>query len=140
MEKLRANAVIEADAARDILHIGADALAEIGDFVDEGDLRRQKRIGRVFRQFRAAAAGEQERRAVQIERAINLLHDRLCAFVVKADDDAVGALEIVDRRAFAQKLRVGDDGEFGVRAGLANDALDLVAGADGNRRFGDDHR
>ena len=55
-----------------------------------------------------------------------------------ADDDAVGPLEIVDRRAFAQEFRIGDDGEFGVGPRLGDDPLDLVAGADRHRRLGDD--
>ena len=51
---------------------------------------------------------------------------------------AVGALEIADRRAFAQEFGVGDDGELGLRVGLADDPLHLVAGADGHGRLGDD--
>ena len=45
-------------------------------------------------------------------------------------------LEVLDRRALAQELRIGDDGAFGVRPRLADDALDLVAGADRHGRFG----
>ena len=44
-------------------------------------------------------------------------------FVAAADDDAVGTHEIVDRRALAQKLRVRDDAEVGLRfLMLANQA------------------
>ena len=49
-----------------------------------------------------------------------------------------GCLKSLDRRAFAQEFRVGDDGELGVGPRLADDALDLVAGADRHGRFGDD--
>ena len=33
---------------RNILHIGVELLAQISDFVDEGDLGRQERIGCVL--------------------------------------------------------------------------------------------
>ena len=49
-------------------------------------------------------------------------------------------LEVADRRAFAQELGIGDDGNRRGRILLADDALDLVAGADWNRRLGDHHR
>ena len=54
MQELRADAVVEPDAARDILHVGADLFAQIRDLVDEGDLGGEKRIGRVFDQFGGA--------------------------------------------------------------------------------------
>ena len=49
-------------------------------------------------------------------------------------------LEILDGGAFAQEFRVGDHLHVGVGTLLAQDALDLVAGADRNRRFGDHDR
>ena len=55
VQELRADAVVEADAARDVLHVGADLLAEVGDLVDEGDLRREKGVGGVFDQLGGAA-------------------------------------------------------------------------------------
>ncbi len=45
-------------------------------------------------------------------------------------------LEVADRRALAQEFRIGNDRDIGVRPRLANDALDLVAGADRDGRFG----
>ena len=55
---------------------------------------------------------------VEIERPVELAHDLARALVVGADHDAVGMLEVLDRRAFAQELRIGHDGEIGVRASL----------------------
>ena len=46
-------------------------------------------------------------------------------------------LEVGDRRAFAQEFGVGSDRDS-VDALFAEDFLDLVAGADGDGRFGDD--
>ncbi len=59
---------------------------------------------------------------------------------MRADDNPVGALEIADRSAFAEEFGVGDHGEAMLRAALGEDPLDLVAGADGNGRFGHHHR
>ena len=59
--------------------------------------------------------------------------------IVGSDHDPVGVLEILDGRALAQELRVRYHCELGVRAGFLNDALDIVAGADRNRRLGHHH-
>ena len=77
---------------------------------------------------------------VEIERTIDFRHHLARARVVAADHDAVGMLEILDGGAFAQEFRVGHDREVGVRSRFANDALDLVAGADRHGRLGDDDR
>ena len=58
---------------------------------------------------------------------------------VAADDDAVRMLEVGNGGSLAQKLGVGRDSELSTRAALGDDALHLVAGADGHRRLGDDH-
>ena len=53
----------------------------------------------------------QDRRAVEIERPVELGHHLARARVVGADHDAVGMLEVLDRRALAQEFRVGHDGD-----------------------------
>ena len=53
-------------------------------------------------------------RIVEVERAIDFAHHALRARVLGADDDAVGALEVADRRAFAQEFGVGDDRDLHV--------------------------
>ena len=63
MQELRADAIVEPDAARDLLHVGADFLAQIGDLVDEGDLGREEGVGGIFDQLGGAPVGEQDRRA-----------------------------------------------------------------------------
>ena len=45
MQELAADAAVEADAARHVLHVGADLLAQVGDLVDEGDLGREEGVG-----------------------------------------------------------------------------------------------
>ena len=140
MQELAADAVVQAHAARHVIHVGAGALAQIGDLVDEGDLGGEEGVGRVFDQLRGAAADIKHRRGVQIKRPVDFGHHGARRFIVAADDDAVRVLEIVDRRAFAQEFRVGDDVHVGFRPHVAQDALDLVAGADRHGRFGHHHR
>ena len=59
--------------------------------------------------------------------------------VLGPDHDPVGPLEIADRRALAQEFGVGDNRELMRRAGLADDPLNLVPGADRDGRLGHDH-
>src|SRR6202008_4906730 len=68
--------------------------------------------------------------------AVELAHDFARLFTVSADDDAVRALEVADGGALAQEFRVGDDGEFRLRIGLADDLLNFIARANGNGRLG----
>ncbi len=67
MQEFAADAIVEADAARHVLHIGADLLGKIGDLVDEGDLGRKKCIGGIFDQFGRPSLGHHDRRAIEIE-------------------------------------------------------------------------
>ncbi len=71
VQELAADAVVEADAARDLLHVGADLLAQVGDLVDEGDLGGQERVGGVFDEFGGAPAGVEDRRLVEVERPVD---------------------------------------------------------------------
>ena len=111
MQELGADAVVHPDAAAHVLHIGADLLAQIGHLVDEGDLGREEGVGGVFDQLAGAPRGEQDRAFVEEQRAIDLAHHLAPIFVLGADDDAVGPLEVADRRAFAQEFGVGDHGK-----------------------------
>ena len=115
VQELAPDPVVEADAARHLLHVGAGPLAQVRHLVDEGDLGRQEGVGRVLDELRRAPAGEQQRRLVEIQRAVDVGHDLARALVVGADDDAVGPLEVADGRALAQELRVRHDGEARVR-------------------------
>ena len=129
MQEFAADAAVKPDAARHILHIAADLLAEIGHLVDEGDLGGEERIGGVFDQLADFAAGEQHRRFVEIERAIDFAHHVARAFGVAADHDAVGAAEILDRRTFAQEFGIGGHVEIahsGRAARMISSTLRLV--------------
>ncbi len=70
MEKFRPDPIIEAHAARHLLHVSAEALAQIGNFVDERYLGGEKGIGGVFDQFSGSPADIEDRRGVEIKRTI----------------------------------------------------------------------
>ena len=76
MQKLAADAAVEADAAGHVLDVGADRLAQIGDLVDEGDLGREKGVGGVFDQLGGLDVGEHDRRLDQIERPVERAQHR----------------------------------------------------------------
>ena len=135
MQEFGADAVVQANAARDLLHVGADLFGEVRDLVDEGDLGREERVRGVFDHLGGAAFREHQRRLVQRQRAIDVAHHLAAALVGGADHDAIGELEVADRRALAQELGIGGDDDVGLGIGLADDALDLVAGADRNGRL-----
>ena len=109
MEELGADAIVEPDAARDVLDVGVDRLAQVGHLVDEADLRREEGVGGIFGQLGRAPAGEQHRRPVEEQRPVDFAQHLARLVVLGADHDPVGMLEVGDRRAFAQEFGVGRD-------------------------------
>ena len=122
------------------MDIRPDLLAEVSHLVDVRNLHRKKGVAGIFDQLRGFQAGHQYRRLDQIERAVEGAKHILGAFALGTHHHTVGTHEITDRGALAKKFRVGRDVEIGVRACRPDDGLDLAAGADGDCRFGDDHR
>ena len=120
----------------DILDIGADRLAQIGHLVDEGDLGREKRVGRVFDQLGGLERGEDHRGFQEVERPIQRSQNRPRVLALGADDHPVGPHEICDRRSLAQEFRVRGDIEAALRQRVLEDALDLAPSADGHCRLG----
>jgi hypothetical protein len=106
MQEFRADTVVQADAARHFLHVGADLFGEIRDLVDEGDLGGEEGVGRVFDQFRRPPLGEHQRRLVERQRPIDVAEHLPSALVGGADHNAVGKFEVADRRALAQEFGI----------------------------------
>ena len=140
MQELRADPVIEANPTGHILNVGPYPLGQIRHLVDEGDLGREEGIGRVFDELGRAAAGVENGPSVEIEWPIDLGHHLACPFIIGADHDAIGMLEVLNGGTLAEEFRIGHDGDVGIRPHFMDDARDLVAGAHRHRRFGDDHR
>ena len=138
MQELVADAAVLADGGGDLLHVGAEHLAQIRHLVDEADLQGEEGVGGIFCELGGLAADEHHRRVAQRERLVQARHQLARALIVDADENAVGMHEVLDRRAFAQELRIGAHGELGVGPDRAHAILDLAAGAHRHRRFGDD--
>ena len=71
MQELAADAAVEPDAARHVVHVGADLLAQIGDLVDEGDLGREEGVAGVLGDLGRLDVGEHHRRLDQVERPVD---------------------------------------------------------------------
>ncbi|MCY1172163.1 hypothetical protein D9M73_122940 [compost metagenome] len=140
MQEFGADPIIEADAARNVLNVCTDGLAQVRDLVYEGDLCREKRIRCIFDQLGRAAPGEQNRALVQIKRTIDIAHHLLGTRIVGADDDTIGAFEVSDRSTLAQELRIGHDRDRKVAGQFGQNFLDLIARADRNGRLGHHHQ
>ena len=122
------------------MNIGANLLGEVRDFIDERDLGREECVGCVFDQFSRATIGNHDRRRVQIERPIKLVHHLTGARIVGADHDAIRMLKVADSSTLAQKFWIGNNREFSAGPFGADYSLDLVAGPDRHRGFRRDHR
>ena len=90
VQELGPDAVVEADAARDVLDVGVDRLAQVGDLVDEADLDREEGVGGIFGQLGGPPAGEQDRRLVEEQRPVDFAQHLARLLVLGADDDPVG--------------------------------------------------
>ena len=109
------DALIEADPARHVLNVGPGPLAKIGDLVDERYLGCEKSVGRILRELGGAAACDQERRLIEVERPVDFPHDGFGTVVLDANDNTVWPFEIADCRPFAEEFGVGNNGKIGVQ-------------------------
>ena len=94
--------------ARDLGDVRAGLLADVGDLVDERDLRGQEGVGRELDHLGAGDVGAHERR---VERRVELDDGVAGPVAVVADDDAVGVQEVLDRRALLEELGARDVAE-----------------------------
>jgi hypothetical protein len=106
MHEFRTDPIVDADAPRDLLHVCASALSQIGDLMDKGDLGGEKRVGCVFDQFRGAPTGVYDRSLVEVGRSVNFSSYFSTVLIICADNDAVRVLEIPDGSALTQKLEI----------------------------------
>ena len=118
-EEEGANARVVAHPNGNLFHIRAEFFADVGNFVDERNFCRQKRVGGVLYHFGGAEVGDDDGGA---KRQVELGH-LLGGFLVGgAQHNAVRVHKIAERRAFAQK--------FGARHHREGNRLGLVMGDD----------
>ena len=112
IEERIADAGVRADAFADFLDVPAEGLREVGDLVHERDPGGEHGVGSVLGQLGRAPRHHEHAVVVALERRVQLAHDAFGALVAGAEDDAVGLLEVVDRRSFLQELGIRDDREL----------------------------
>ena len=115
VEEAWADSRVESHSAGHLGHIGADALADVGDLVDERDLRRQERVRGELDHLGGGDVGDD---ALAAERGVERLKRSggLLVAGIGADDDAIGVHEVADGGALLEELGAGDVREPGVLA------------------------
>src|SRR6201999_597466 len=100
------------DANPYLFDVGADPLGDLGKFVHETDLGGQHRVGGILGQL--GGTDIHDHQAVVLTRVglVQCPHQLGGTRVVGADDDAVGAHEVLQRRTFLEKFRIGHHVEF----------------------------
>jgi hypothetical protein len=125
VEEARPDPSVVAHALGDQLHVGADPVADLGDLVDEGDLGGQERVRGVLDHLGGAPVAGHDRAAEPLVQPGDGLGRGQLG---RADDDAVRREEVLERRALAQELGVGDDPDRPRAAVPVEPLLDAVAG------------
>ena len=74
IQEFLADPIIEADAARHFLHVGADLFTKISNLVDEADLGRQEVVAGVFHHLGAEHIHDENRVAVADEGVVEIAH------------------------------------------------------------------
>src|SRR3546814_13379379 len=75
MQELAADAPVEADAAGDVVPVGADLLTAVGDLVDDGEPGGQEGVAGILGELGGFQRGEEDRRPDQIERPVEYTQD-----------------------------------------------------------------
>ena len=136
------NTGIGTDTNAHALNIRTTLLGDIRQFVHETDLGGQHRVGGIFGEFRGADVHADHAIVAAVKRFVKGSQQLRRARVVRADDDAIGFHEIINRVALFEEFRVRDDIAFMLDATLfecrQNCLLDFVRRADRHRRFVDD--
>ena len=135
VEIVRADAFVQAHPLRHQLRVRADPLADHRDLVDERDPRREESIRRVLHHLRRVYVRRDQDRCFQRRIESGDLLRRLP--IVASDHHAVRMHEVLDRRAFAQELGVGDNGRVMLGVSLLQHARNHVSGKRRHRGFVD---
>ena len=136
-EEMEADPLVVADAAPHVVDVGPVGLAQVGHLVDEADLGGQQAVGDVLGHLGALGRHDQERPVGAEERGIQLVQPIGDLVAAHADHDAVGLVEVVDRRAFLEELGVAGDVERDL-GDLGHPPGQLGVGADRDRALDHD--
>ena len=106
VEEFASDARVASDAFPHHVDIGSNQLAKVGNVVHERYAGGKHGVCSVFDHFRAWDVGENDAKVVEQERPIEAAHEFFGFFGIDTHDNAVGAHEILDCRAFFQKFRI----------------------------------
>ena len=132
-EKRRSDALVQTHSPGDRDDVCADLFADVRNLVDEADLGRQERVGRVLDHLGRGHARADDRgaeRLIQGGDAVTVFGAEL------ADDDAVRLEEVRDGRALFEELGVGAVPHHVQTAGIEL-CPNALAGADRHRALHD---
>ncbi|MNH08923.1 hypothetical protein D3C79_683630 [compost metagenome] len=115
------DAPVATDAVAHLFDVHAQVCAEPGQFIDERYFGCQEGIGCVLAELGRTRGHHQDTFAIAHKRRVEALQALPCCLVVRADDDAIRAHEVVDGAAFLEKLRVARhlDGKTGAAVAQA---------------------
>ena len=109
LEEREPDARVEAHALHDLADVRARRLADVGDGVDERDLGGEEGVGGVLDHLRGGQVGDDHR---ALERRVQLHQRHRHLLGGRADHDAVRPQRVLDGRALAEELGIGDHVEL----------------------------
>ncbi len=106
-EKALAYARVGTDTFAHHIHIGSQAVAQVGNFIHKSDFGSQKGVGGIFGQLGRALVHIDDRVALAHQRGVEFIHYLFGLFRSSADNHPVGFHEVIHGHPLAQKLWVG---------------------------------
>ena len=138
IQKLISNAAVGAHALAHIVNVGAVALAQIRDLIDETNFARKHCVAGVLHHFRTANIHNKNRIALAHKRLVQLAQYFAGVLAFHAAHHAVGLHEVANRVAFFQKLGIVGNMKRNLGAG-ANGVAHLMTGAHRHGALDHDH-
>ena len=128
-QEVPADAVVEAHALRDLDHVRAGRLADVGDLVDERDAHHQRRVRRELDHLRR---GDVRPDDGCVDAGVEASMTSASASSKAPMTIRSGCEEVVDRRSLGGELRVRDVADA-LEAALVEAMADGRSGSDGHR-------
>ena len=139
VEELAPDAHVMAQRIGQGRDVPANGLGDLGERIDEGNLRGQEGVGRHLHQFGGLEVGDDQRGVRGQGLGVNLAQDLHRFGVLRANDQAVRGHGVGHGKAFAQEFRVPGQHDPGIRVRFGLDQrLQAPRGSDGHRRLAHD--
>ena len=96
VNELVANSRIRPHALSHQFDVGPNGFRDIGDLIDEADLRRKHRVGGILSELGASRVHEHELVAVSVKSGVHTLKISLGVFRVRPDNNAIRAFGVAN--------------------------------------------